>query len=499
MNTAKSKLTINAVSAIIQVAFTAIIYFFLYKYLLNSIGIKQLGVWSLILSFSSIANLANFGITSGLVKFVAEYLTENDKSKLGKLIFTSIISMTVLFSLVSLIVFWAAHYFLHLVIDKEFLNIALSILPFSLASLSINAISGVFTSVLEGYQKNYLRNFIYIFSGALMFVLVLVLTPVYHLEGVAIAQVCQALFILLVALILIYRISPYNRFGYWKWSKKSFKELFNYGYKFQVVSICQLLYEPTTKLLLSKFGGLAVLGHYEMATRLVSQFRALLVNANQVVVPVVAENSKTKTKEEMQGFFKVMNQILLMFSLPLSTLLLIISPFISIIWIGDVNANFVFSMLVLTTSAAINIMAGPSYFSCMGEGRLSILVIIHISMAVMNIVFGYLLGVFAGGYGIITAWGIALSLGSVFLIVAYSKTISLNFSVIFSRNDIFLLLASLILSIFTIFIFGSNILKINSFTKTIVLIGVYFAVFIPIIAKNKSFLKLVSDFRLRKS
>ena len=332
-----------------------------------------------------------------------------------------------------------------------------------------------------------------------MFVLVLVLTPVYHLEGVAIAQVCQALFILLVALILIYRISPYNRFGYWKWSKKSFKELFNYGYKFQVVSICQLLYEPTTKLLLSKFGGLAVLGHYEMATRLVSQFRALLVNANQVVVPVVAENSKTKTKEEMQGFFKVMNQILLMFSLPLSTLLLIISPFISIIWIGDVNANFVFSMLVLTTSAAINIMAGPSYFSCMGEGRLSILVIIHISMAVMNIVFGYLLGVFAGGYGIITAWGIALSLGSVFLIVAYSKTISLNFSVIFSRNDIFLLLASLILSIFTIFIFGSNILKINSFTKTIVLIGVYFAVFIPIIAKNKSFLKLVSDFRLRKS
>jgi hypothetical protein len=54
--------------------FTAILYFLLYKYLLDKLGIKLLGVWSLILSFSSIANLANIGITSGLVKFVAESL-----------------------------------------------------------------------------------------------------------------------------------------------------------------------------------------------------------------------------------------------------------------------------------------------------------------------------------------------------------------------------------------------------------------------------------------
>ena len=254
MGSNKKKLTINATSAMIQVAFTAFIYFFLYKYLLNSLGVKQLGVWSLILSFSSIANLANLGLTSGLVKFVADYIAEKKNEKFGKLILTSIISLALLFSGVSLAILLGAKYFLHYVIDKQYIAIAFSILPLSLSSLCINAISGVFTSVLEGFQKNYLRNFIYIFSGIVMFVATILLTPVFQLKGVAMAQLLQSFFILISALVLMIKISPFNRFHYWKWSNRSFKELFNYGYKFQIVSICQLLYEPTTKMLLSKYG-----------------------------------------------------------------------------------------------------------------------------------------------------------------------------------------------------------------------------------------------------
>lgn len=111
MNFSSKKLTINAVSAVVQVIFTALLYFFLYKYLLKSIGVEQLGVWSLILSFSSIANLANMGLTSGLVKFVAEYILEDDKSKLGKLIFTSILSMSILFIFLSLVILSGAQFF----------------------------------------------------------------------------------------------------------------------------------------------------------------------------------------------------------------------------------------------------------------------------------------------------------------------------------------------------------------------------------------------------
>ncbi|WP_435522395.1 hypothetical protein [Chryseobacterium indoltheticum] len=172
--------------------------------------------------FLSIANLANLGLTSGLVKFVAEYLLEQDKTKLGKLIFTSILSMSVLFGSISLIILFFAESLLKYVIDINFLKIALEILPFSLASLCINAIGGVFTSVLEGYQKNYIRNFIYIVSGIIMFGGVIFLTPQYHLKGVAISQLIQSVFIFLTALVFTVKIDNNNRFKKLKMEFKIF-------------------------------------------------------------------------------------------------------------------------------------------------------------------------------------------------------------------------------------------------------------------------------------
>ena len=484
MSSTRKKLTINALSALIQVVFTALLYFFLYKYLLGRLGIQQLGIWSLILSFSSIANLANFGITSGLVKFVADYLAEKQENKIGKLILTAIISMAILFSVFSVLILYGAKYFLHYVIDAQFLSIAFSILPYSLGSLCLNAVSGVFTSVLEGFQKNYLRNFIYIFSGIIMIIATVLLTPIFHLQGVAMAQLIQCIFIFIAALVLMYRMSPFNKFTQWKWSTKTFKELFNYGYKFQVVSICQMLYEPTTKLLLSKFGGLALLGHYEMATRAVNQFRALLVNANQVVIPVIAEKAKTSSFAHRQDFFRTMNRILLLFTLPLSTILIVITPFISIIWLGSIDMDFTFAMYVLIISVIINIMCGPSYFSCMGEGRLSILVIVHVGMAIANLVFGYLLGISLGGYGIILSWGLSLSIGSLFLIYAYSAKISVRVLQIFSSKDYLLLIASLLIIISIIISFTLNTLAINNYFKTGIALGATILIYFAILRKN---------------
>ncbi|SHK42185.1 lipopolysaccharide biosynthesis protein [Epilithonimonas mollis] len=493
MSRSSNKLTINALSAVVQVVFTALLYFFLYRYLLASIGVKQLGVWSLILSFSSIANLANMGLTSGLVKFVAEYLTEDDKSKLGKLIFTSIVSMSFLFVVLSLIIISGAQFFLGLVVDEKFLNIALEILPYSLGSLCVNAIGGVFTSVLEGHQKNYIRNFIYVASNIVMYVGTILLTPVYHLKGVAIAQLSQSIFIFIVAMIFTVKINPDNRIRYWKWSSDSFKELFNYGYKFQLVSICQMLYEPATKLLLSKYGGLAFLGHYEMATKVVSQFRALLTNANQVVVPVVAEKAKVQEDSYLQAFYIKMNRILLLFNLPLSTSLIIMAPLISFIWLGEVNFNFVFSLFILGIATFINIMCGPAYFSSLGQGRLNILVVVHIGMAIINIILGIALGIYAGGYGIVIAWATALSAGSLFLIFNYNRTLKIGLYNIFQKEELKLLVISIM--IIVINFLSYQFISSDRFLLKVTISVLSFFLFLPLVLKNQNIKQVISSLK----
>jgi O-antigen/teichoic acid export membrane protein len=326
-----------------------------------------------------------------------------------------------------------------------------------------------------------------------MFSCTLVFTPIFQLKGVALAQVIQSVFIFLGAIVLTYKISIYNRFSFWKWSPRLFKELFNYGYKFQVVSISQLLYEPCTKLLLSKFGGLSFLGYYEMASRMVNQFRALLVNANQVVIPVVAQTAKAKTKENLQVFFKKMNQILFFFTIPLSTALLIAIPVISVIWVGDINIEFIFSAVALTISAIVNIMCGPSYFSCLAEGRLSILVFVHMGMAFVNLALGYLLGMIFAGYGITLAWGLALIAGSIIIISAYSKKISVSYFSIFSKQD-----KKLLIITFLIIVLGTIIFLLNDFislaVQCVMLISVLL-LYIPFLTKYDEFKKIIQKLK----
>ena len=53
-------------------------------------------------------------------------------------------------------------YFLKYFIEFKYYDLALTMLPISLISLIINSVSGVFSSALEGVQKNYSKNILII-------------------------------------------------------------------------------------------------------------------------------------------------------------------------------------------------------------------------------------------------------------------------------------------------------------------------------------------------
>ena len=57
---------------------------------------------------------------------------------------------------------------------------------------------------------------------------------------------------------------------------------------FQFITASQAVREPVTKALLAKFGGLAMTGIYDMASRWVFTFRELIVQANLVLVPTIS-------------------------------------------------------------------------------------------------------------------------------------------------------------------------------------------------------------------
>jgi O-antigen/teichoic acid export membrane protein len=442
MEVKKRLVLLNVITSGGQVVFIGLVYFFLYRYLLSRLGVELLGVWSVVLSTSSLATLANFGIADSVIRFVALFIKEGDNEKIKKLIFTSSIFLFLLFVTISIIIYPFADIILKAVLPVKYIKDGLTILPYSLICLTINSVNGVFASVLDGMQKNYIRNTIYIVSALILLVATYFFVPVYHLKGVAIAQILQSVFALLSCFVIVVYYVRFNPFK-WNWSKAIFKQIFNYGMKFQFISLAAMLNEPITKILLSKFGGMAFTGYYEMANRLIMQARGVIVGSTQSLLPVMVGLSK----EEVPAFYKRIFPKVLFFSLTAMCVIVLGGHLISFYWIGQFQPIFYFTIITLSISTLINLITGPAYFFFMAEGNLNILIRVHLILGISNAALAFTLGSIFGGYGVVIGWCIGMLLSSIYISDFFNKSFLLSYRDFISSNDILysLLMISLVI------------------------------------------------------
>ena len=441
----QSKIFSNSVAAMVEVIIVGIGYFVLYRYLLRHLGIELLGVWALIISSTSFALIANFGISTSIVKFVATYYAKNEFDKLRKLIFTAILFVAVSYSLVSILIFIFGIYAIPFFIDVKYISIAFQILPFSLISLIINVMGITVGGCLDGIQKNYIKSYIVSLTSILLLILSLLLTPKYGLKGLVFAQIIQSLTMLLLTTIYLSKSLKSVFSLKWNWSNSAFKEIINYGLKMQALSFMQMLFEPITKGLLSNFGGLAMVGYYEMGSRLVSQLGSLIVRANQVIVPVVAE-AREKNEFYINQLYKKSFSIVLFFDVILISALTIASPIISFLWLGEIVPFFLFVVILNSAVLFVNIISNTAYFSYLGKGELKWLIYSYVAVTVLNPLLGYVLGLNFNAYGVVSAWNLSFLVNSLLVLFSYHKTNNILWAELISPKDTMFIIIAVIFS-----------------------------------------------------
>jgi len=423
----KRQILINATMSVTQIVVISGVLFVLYRFLLNTLGVEQLGIWSLVLATTSVTQIANLGISGSVVKFVAKYIACEEHENVSGVVQTAALSVGLFAGLVLLIGYPFARWILALIIPGESLPLALSILSYAFFALWLMVITGIFQAGLDGYQRIDLRSLLLMGGAVIHLLLCFVLAPSKGLIGVAYARIIQNITILMCSWLLLRRHLPSPPVFPHKWNKGLFKEIIGYGLNFQIISVTAMFYDPVTKALLSKFGGLSMVGYYEMASRMVHQFRALIVSANQVLVPAIAD-LKERTPEKIQSVYLISYQLLFYFALPIYSLIIICTPLISELWIGHYERIFVIFGALLAFGWFLNTISAPAYFANLGIGELRWNVIGHITIGLLNASLGLLLGLFYDGIGVVVGWVFSLALGSSLIYLSYHSKhrISLN-------------------------------------------------------------------------
>lgn len=421
-NFTKSQTKKNVIYAVMQIIISGISLFVLYKVLLLKIGIELIGVWSIVMAFSAFLRTGDFGFAGSIVKFVSESITKNDLEKVNDIVKTSFTSVSIILGLLLCIFYFVILFFLPYFIGEQYINLALELLPYSIFSVWLAVLSTLTIFVFDGLNRVDIRSAFLLAFNLILVALSILFVYSYGFIGLGYAQVVQSFLQLIVAWILVRKHLKITSILPFSWNLQLFKEMLSYSIHLQISSLMAMMLEPITKLFLGYFGTMGSVGYFEMANRLVMQIRSIVVNANQALVPMI---SKAHTEKKLlRENYMITLKILLIVSLFFYSITSIVTPFISEIWIGYYEKDFIYFTYIILLSLGINTLCGAAYFTNMGTGDVKFNTISQLIIGMSNLILGIVLGYLYKDYGVIIAYGIAIVIGSLWLIVNFNNRIN---------------------------------------------------------------------------
>ena len=405
----------NAITSVGQTVVSAGLMFVLYRAVLHTLGAEGLGVWSVVIAATGAARVAELGLAGSAVKYVAMYSAQGDAPRAGLAAETTVVSIAVGALVAAVVAFVAVRPALGWFIPPEGLADAQRLLPYACASLWLTSIGGAAQSALDGYHRYDLRNAALLAGQAVYVGLALLLMRSGGLVGLALAQIVQGALVLGFAWAALRHVTREVSVVPRRWDRGLFREMLGYGAQYQGLAVLRMVYDPVTKACLSAFGGLSLAGFFEMASQAVLKLRAVLIAAQQVLTPEIAERHEQRP-DEVDEVFAAANRLNWALCLALFGAVAAAAPLLSHLWIGHYVPSFVLFSALLAVGWGANALSGPGFFLLLGVGRLGPLLSSHATTAVVNVAAGVGLGWVFGGTGVVARWTLALVAGSVHLL-----------------------------------------------------------------------------------
>lgn len=411
-------LSSNAAANVLQALAGAALLFALYRYINATLGVEQLGVWSVVLATASASRLADLGLSAGVTRFVARDRARGEVERAGQVIDTAVLTLMVAVGVVLPLLYPLIAGLLPRLFDGAHLGRAMEILPYALMSLWLTIVGAVFQGGLDGCQRMDLRAGLVVTGQALLLALAIWLVPRFGLVGLAWAQIGQGLFLAAAGRWLLRRALPGLPRLPRKWSRPVLREMLGYGANVQAATVFMLLLDPVAKALMARFGGPAAAGFFEMANQVVLKVRALIVSANQAIVPHVAALAEAEPAR-LTRLYRDNMRLLVFVTLPVFALLIAWAGGLSWLLVGAYQPEFVSLTTLLAVAWGANIFASPAYFTNLGTGHVGWNTLSHVLMGALNAGLGWLLGSRYGAHGVAFGYAIALIAGSALLIGLY--------------------------------------------------------------------------------
>jgi O-antigen/teichoic acid export membrane protein len=371
-------------------------------YIIRLLGPKNFGVFEYLLSFVGIFFLfADFGIPT---IFIREYQQQQDKEKQTNIFFSLKIILAVIFSLLAL-----GGYFLSKKFDG-FLFYSSFVLFYFL--MAIEGFFENFFIAIEKTEKKFLFNtlmslflFIFVFLGLIFFKNILAVILAYILSSFL--GIVFAYFLTLPETKIKFFFDPQLAKNY----------LCN-GLPLTLFGLLGYLFFTTDKIILAHLRSIEEVGHYSLASRILSVLLVIPSLFNTALYPYLAKKIGEKEEKIIKSLFK--NILLGSFfsGILIAILTFILSPIIIPIFFGS---KYNLSIEILQAFVWIVVFVFPTNFLdyfLISNHRQWLDFWITFIPAVLNVILNFILIPFYGVYGAVYSSILAQALNFILTFIA---------------------------------------------------------------------------------
>lgn len=434
------KIWIFGVGAVVSQSLAIALVLWLVK---DRLGAEMVGLWSLILSTLSITSISQFGLGQSLIHFSQVALKrEQETGQTGQVrqyYDTTILVTLGVFILVVLALFWPLKGLIGQIAGSELTGVLDQVMPVAAASMVMAILSRVPQAALNGLSRFWFAQASIIAGAVLYAVLAWVLIGSYGLLGVAYAHLAMALCQLVLAHAGVVYIAGsgrnlIQRILVGRPRLRLVREMIGLGLSLQAMSMLLFLLEPIARVAMGYAGGLAMVGYYEMASRVAIAARDVFARPMAYLSGHFARQARTAPEKVPTDLAASFDRSLALGTLSLAAIAasaLILAD----IWVQERHWFFFYCLGFLSFGWAYTSLALGTYNYGIGTGQnrhnLIGMAVICGTAGACSLVAALL------GEPLLVPIGVCLGLvvGESYIITAYSRMVGIGIASYFSAAN----------------------------------------------------------------
>jgi O-antigen/teichoic acid export membrane protein len=400
----------NVWFAVAEFVLNIVLVFGSYRLLIWYGGIDTVGLWSTLFAWTSLIRIADVGMSNSTMRFIALQDRETNSDSIADYIETGLITNLVLFIALAVAGYFLLSHNLAHIVDSAHFATAQAILPIMLLGFVLSNIAGVVLGSLSGLHLGYIRSQITVAANLVQLLAVIVVVPRHGIAGLAWSQVLQFTFSCTVGWFVVRRNLGLRHWAPYIFSRRAFREMLGFSLTSQVANTANGLFDPLSKLLVSHFFGLNVLGMYELAFKTVSLSRNAIIAGVSATVPAMTAQYN-KGIEEIVPTYNSAQRLTMRAIVAVMALIVIASPLVAYVWLGYVSLEFVRNTAILSIGAIFNAAGAGAYNLGIITGRMKNNILVTFSNLVVLMALGVIAGSFFSSWAIVAVnsfcWGLA--------------------------------------------------------------------------------------------